>query len=385
MARSNTRAPSGGGTVRHRDDGRWEGRYNYYDEYGNQRRGSVYAQTQKECRQKLASVVAEVDSTGTHRVQSTLTYRQWFDHWIETYSVNWKPNTKKNYRQKAELYILPKIGERSLSELTPIICQRLVNSFTKEHGLNPKTVKNLHTILHSSLKKAVAMKEIPSNPAHGLELPKSASPDLHPLMDADIGKFLKAAEVSEFYDLFVVALFTGMRISELIGLKWDDVSFPERLIRVTHQLQRSEETGEYLTLTPKNGKGRIVPLSPSMISVLKGIRSKQAENQLAAGELWEGDGYVFTNDIGHHYKHATVQHHFKKIARAAGYENLRFHDLRHSCAILALQTGADIKSVSEMLGHYSTAFTMDVYGAVSDEMNEKTRNSMELAFKATLG
>lgn len=385
MGRNNTRSANGSGSIKHRTNGSWEGRFTYYDEYGNPMRCSIYAKTQNECRKKLASAIAEVDSTGTYRPASTMTYRQWFEHWLETYSVNWKPNTKKNYKQKAERYILPKIGSLHLSELTPVMCQRLINSFTKESELNPKTVKNLHTILHSSLKKAVAMKEIQSNPAHGLELPKIEKPELHPLMDDNIGKFLKAAEGSDFYDLFVVAIFTGMRISELIGLKWENVSFPERLIRVTHQLQRSEETGEYLTVTPKNGKGRVVPIAPSIVSVLKGIRSKQSANQLRAGDLWEGEGYVFTDDIGRHYKHPTVQHHFKKIARAAGYEELRFHDLRHSCAILALQTGADIKSVSDMLGHYSTSFTMDVYGAVSDEMKERTRNSMELAFKSTLG
>ena len=382
--RKNNKGASGGGSIKHRDDGRWEGRYTYYDEYGNQKRGSVYAKTQGECRKLLAAKVMEIDRTGTYKEPSSFTYREWFALWAESKSVNWKPNTKYNYCQKAEKYIMPKIGNRKLTEITAVMCQRLINSFTTERKLNPKTVKNLHSILHSSLEGAVKANEIPHNPASGLELPRITKPILHPLMDDDIGILLKAADGSEYYDFIVVAIFTGMRISELIGLKWKDVSFKDRLITVSHQLQRSEDTGEYQSVTPKNGKPRIVPIAQSMVSVFKGIKSKQAERQLLAGELWEGEGYVFTDELGHHYKQSTVQHHFKQIARSAGFDETRFHDLRHSCAILALQTGADIKSVSDMLGHYSTAFTMDVYGDVSESMKEQTRNTMERAFLATV-
>ena len=150
-------------------------------------------------------------------------------HGRESKSVNWKPNTKYNYCQKAEKYIMPKIGNRKLTEITAVMCQRLINSFTTERKLNPKTVKNLHSILHSSLEGAVKANEIPHNPASGLELPRITKPILHPLMDDDIGILLKAADGSEYYDFIVVAIFTGMRISELIGLKWKDVSFKDRL------------------------------------------------------------------------------------------------------------------------------------------------------------
>lgn len=375
---------NGSGSIKHRDDGRWEGRYTYYDDYGNQKRGSVYAKTQGECRKLLAERVLEIDRTGTFKEPSTFTYRSWFALWVESKAVNWKPNTKHNYTQKAEKYIMPKIGNRKLTEITSAMCQRLINSFTTERKLNPKTVKNLHSILHSSLEGAVKAHEISCNPASGLELPRVTKPALHPLMDDDVGSLLRAAEGSEYYDFIVVAIFTGMRISELIGLKWSDVSFKDRIITVSHQLQRSEDTGTYHTITPKNGKTRVVPIAQSMVSVFRGIKSKQAERQLKAGELWEGDGYVFTDELGHHYKQPTVQHHFKKIARAAGFDDTRFHDLRHTCAILALQTGADIKSVSDMLGHYSTAFTMDVYGDVSEKMKEQTRNTMERAYLATV-
>lgn len=383
MERSGTRSTSGSGSLRQRTNGSWEGRYTYYDEYGAPQRGSVYAKTKTECRKKLTSAIAEVDKGGNLERESHITYGEWVSQWIDNYGINWKPNTAVHYRQKADKYIVPRIGSLPLSEITPIVCQRLINSLSKE--MKAKSVKNIHSILHSSLKRAVMARLIKSNPASGLELPRVEKPDIHPLMDDDIKSFLAAAKGSEYYHLFVTAIFTGMRISELVGLTWDDINFEERYISVNHQLQRSDKTGEYITVSTKNRTSRLIPISESMISLLREIKSKQAQRQLIAGEEWVGEGYVFTNDVGMHYAQPTIQHHMKKIARSAGFENLRFHDLRHTCAILAIQTGADIKSISDMLGHFSTAFTMDVYADVSNTMRDQTRQRMEVAFKNTVG
>lgn len=383
MGQNGKRNTNGSGNIKQRANGSWEGRYTYYDEYGVTQRGSVYAKTKTECRKKLTAIIATVDRTGNTARVSRITYSEWVDQWIDSYGINWKPNTSFNYRQKADKYIIPKIGSLPLSEITPIVCQRLINGLSKQ--IKAKSVKNIHSILHSSLKRAVMAGLIRSNPASNLELPRIEKPDIHPLMDDDIRRFLSAAEGSEYYHLFITAIFTGMRISELVGLRWEDINFSERYISVNHQLQRSDKTGEYITLSTKNRTSRLVPISTSMVAVLHEVKSKQAQRQLLAGEEWKGEGYVFTNDIGAHYSQPTIQHHMKKIARAAGFENLRFHDLRHTCAILAIQTGADIKSISDMLGHYSTAFTMDVYADVSNTMREQTRERMELAFKNTIG
>lgn len=384
MARNGTKQANGSGTIKQRANGTWEGRYTYYDDYGRPQRASVYAKTKTECRKKLTAAMSEVDTTGTHAQYERCTYGEWVRQWLDTYSVNWKPNTRRNYEEKFQKHILPKLGHLQLTHITPIMCQRFINDLASTE-LSPKSIKNLHSMIHSSLKRAVRMRLIPNNPCDNIELPHVEKPKLKPLMDSDIKKFLDAAKEDPFYDFYVVAIFTGMRISELIGLKWENVDFTARIITVTHQLQRIEESGKYTEILPKNNKNRIVPLSDSVASVLKSVKSRQAEYQLLAGPEWVGEGYVFTNDLGVHYKQPTVQHHFKKVARKAGFENLRFHDLRHTCAILALQVGADIKSVSDMLGHYSTAFTMDVYGDVSNAMRERTRNSLDKAFKDTVG
>lgn len=133
----------------------------------------------------------------------------------------------------------------------------------------------------------------------------------------------------------------------------------------------------------KNGKERIVAIAPSIVRVLKSQQAQQAEWRLAAGAAWNNPhNLVFTDELGGHLKHKTIHNHFKKIVASIGLESTRFHDLRHSYAVNALQAGDSIKAVQEQLGHYSSAFTMDVYAAVSDTMRRDSQERMETLFKA---
>lgn len=145
--------------------------------------------------------------------------------------------------------------------------------------------------------------------------------------------------------------------------------------------------GSYIFLDEtKNGKDRVVPLAPGVVSVLREQKRQQAEWQLSAGSSWSNPhDLVFTDEMGGHLKHKTVYKHFKAIVNQIGMGETRFHDLRHSCAIMALQSGCSVKAVQEMLGHYSNAFTMDVYGEVSEAMMEDTRTRMEELFDAVSG
>jgi hypothetical protein len=159
-----------------------------------------------------------------------------------------------------------------------------------------------------------------------------------------------------------------MRQSELIGLRWDDVDLENGTILVCRQIQKSRATGKYVHLDEtKNGKQRIAAIAPSVVKILKEQKRQQMEWQLAAGELWQNsERLVFTDEMGRHIRHNTMLCHFKDIVTSIGRPNVRFHDLRHSYAISALQAGDSVKNVQEQLGHYSSAFTMDIYAAVSD-------------------
>ena len=391
MARkSNTRAAQGAGSIRQRPDGRWEGRFTYLDELGQTKRGSVYAATQKQCRQKLTAAVKSVDEGGYKKTQR-YTVAEWMETWITTYCRDLKPSTQDGYRSKMNTWINPALGKVQLSALTNTTIQRFYNQLADgakgRNPLSPKSLKNIHGIFHRALKQAVIAGLIPSNPADFVKLSKVKKAELYPLMDDDVSKFLAAIKGDRFERLFILALFSGMRQSELIGLRWEDVDMEIGTILVCRQIQKSRTSGEYIHIDEtKNGKQRIAAIAPSVVKVLKEQKRQQMEWRLAAGELWENtENLVFTDELGRHIRHNTMLCHFKEIVTSIGRPNVRFHDLRHSYAISALQAGDSIKNVQEQLGHYSSAFTMDVYAAVSDTMRKDSQARMEAVFKAALG
>lgn len=376
----------GSGSIRQRPDGRWEARFTYQDELGQPKRSSVYADTQRECRQKLTAALKAVDE-GSYRKTKRYTVSEWLDEWLTTYCTTLRPMTVIDYKKKAEKYIIPYIGKVQLSALTPIqvqkLCNRLHAGYTGQKPLSPKSVKNIHGILHSCLKQAVLSGIIPQNPASNSKLPKVKKPALKPLMDDSIPAFLNAIKGDPFERVYIVDIFTGMRQSEILGLAWQDVDLESGEITVCRQLQKDREGPGYTFIdTTKNGKSRVVPIAPSVIRVLKEQRRQQMMWQLAAGEAWNNDrNLVFTNELGGHLKHNTVYLHFKKAVTSIGMDATRFHDLRHSCAIMELQAGCSVKAVQEQLGHYSSAFTMDTYAAVSETMKQDTKDRVESFIK----
>lgn len=376
------RNAAGAGSIRQRPDGRWEARFTYVDEFGQKKRGSVYAGTQKEVRQKLTSALKQVDDSTFHK-SKRYTLSQWLDTWIETYCTDLKPMTISGYKSKIESRIKPYLGTVQLNALSNVQLQRYYNRLSsgddKHKPLSAKSVQNIHGILHKALEQAVVANLIASNPSDHIKLPTVKKPPLKPLMDDNVAKFLKAIKGDEYERLFVVDLFSGLRQSEILGLQWRDIDFENGTIHVCRQLQRDYSSKEYIFLDEtKNGKDRIAAVAPYIVGVLREQRTQQNIWKLAAGEAWSNPhDLVFTDHLGGHLKHHTVYGHFKKIVEGIGVPETRFHDLRHSYAVNALQNGDTPKDVSEQLGHYSTAFTMDTYGSVSDTMRKASQDRME--------
>lgn len=385
MARkSNTRAAQGAGSIRQRPDGRWEARFTYTDELGQKKRGSVYADTQKECRQKLTAAIKAVDEGSFRKVQR-YTVAQWLDEWLATYCQDLKPLTISGYKSKIESRIKPAIGGVQLTALNNIQIQKYYNSLQiGERPLSAKSIQNVHGILHKALDQAIAAGILSVNPADHVKLPKIKKPDLKPIMDDNVSRFLEAIKGDPFERFFIVALFSGLRQSELIGLQWDDVDLKNGTITVHRQIQKAHDQAGYIFLEEtKNGKQRTAAIAPSIVKVLKVQQIRQTEQRLAAGHLWNNErNLVFTDALGEHLKHRTVNNHFKAIVSSLGLDATRFHDLRHSYAVNALQAGDSVKAVQEQLGHYSSAFTMDTYAAVSETMRKASQDRMEALIKS---
>lgn len=378
----------GGGTIRQRPDGRWEARFTVGRDpgTGKQIQRSVYGSTQREVRQKLAQVVAEIDK-GTYTAPQRITLGQWLDIWQREYLGGVKPRTADSYKAVIRTHILPALGAIRLEALTAPAVQSFYNSLSRPQGdhpcLSPKTVKNVHGVLHKALQQAVKVGYLRFNPADACELPRIERKELKPLDDAAISAFLRAVKGHRFEVLYTVTLFTGMREGEALGLTWDCVDFDRGTIAISKQLQKERGgSGAYHLVSPKNGKGRTITPAATVMDLLLQHRAAQLRKQLRAGPLWEGSGLVFTDDLGHHLSTQTVYLHFKKLAAEIGRPDARFHDLRHSYAVAAIKSGDDIKTVQGNLGHATAAFTLDVYGHVTDQMQQASAARMDAFIKA---
>jgi integrase len=307
-----------------------------------------------------------------------LTVGAWLDIWLAEYNKAVKERTLLVYKGHADYRIKPAIGAKKLSALRPHDIQTFLNQQGEETGgkkaLSPKSVKDVHGVLHKALAQAVLNGYITSNPADFCELPRIQKKEMKPLDSAQITGFLDAIKGHQFETLYTVALFTGLRQGEILGLTWDCLN--GEALFVYRQLQLIK--GAYKLVPLKNDKMRSITLPPAVIKAFKEQKREQAKKRLKAGEAWSNaENYIFTNELGEHLARQTVYKSFKRIVGDLGIPAARFHDLRHSYAVAAIQSGDDIKTVQENLGHATASFTLDVYGHVTNQMKRESAARME--------
>ena len=403
------RSASGAGTIRKKTVVRnnkkyeyWEARYTagYDPGTGKQIQRSITGKTQKEVSQKLKAATVAIDN-GTYIAPNKQTLIDWLDTWLTTYCGNIKPRTMEIYKTDIRVHIKPALGALRLETLSAPVIQDFYNKLTREgreirskdaNGkivlgkgpLSPKTIKNIHGVLHKALQQAVLIGALRFNPTDACTLPRDVKSELTPLDDEEISAFLTAIKNHPHEVLLTIALFTGMREGEILGLMWDCVDFKAGTITVNKQLQRYREPGGgvYRLSVPKNSKGRIIAPAASVMALLRQHKAAQAEQRLFAGDAWEDGGFVFTDPLGHHLTNSIVYRAFKQVAASIGRPDARFHDLRHSYAVAAIHSGDDIKTVQENLGHATASFTLDVYGHVTKQMKQASSNRMEAYIKS---
>lgn len=395
--KSNTRSAAGTGTIRKKTVTRngkqytyWEGRYTagFDPGTGKQNQRSVTGKTQKEVAQKLKAITASIDA-GTYTTPSKMTVGEWLDIWARDYLGSVKPFTVVSYKGHIRNHIKPALGAIKLETLNAHMIQNFYNSLGgadgDASGLSPKTIKNIHGIFHKALQQAVAVGYLRFNPADACTLPRIVKKEIAPLNEEQSKAFLRAIKGHRFEALYTITLFTGMREGEALGLCWNCVDFDKGTILIEKQLQREKKPGGQYVFAPlKNDKSRRITPAPWVMQLLKSHRAAQAEQQLKAGPLWEESDFVFTNEVGHHLAIHTIYKDFKKIVASIGCPDVRFHDLRHSYAVAAIRSGDDIKTVQGNLGHATAAFTLDVYGHVTDQMKQESAQRMENYIKDVL-
>ena len=296
---------------------------------GKQIQRSITDKSKKVVAQKLKAAMAAIDA-GTYKAPCKMTVAQWLDIWVAEYLNSVKPLTKHNYNKQVQKHFKPALGAVRLDALDTHTIQRFYNSLSAS-GLSPKTVKNLHGILHCALQQAIACDYLSRNPADACKLPKVTNPEIKPLEPVEIARLLKEAEQDDYCNLFIVAMFTGMRQGELLGLAWECVDFQTGIITVKQQLQCKD--GNYFLETPKSGKNRTILPAPIVIDALRNQLERQQKEREQAGKMWDNQfNLVFTDALGKYLVRRTVVKHFKKISGCAGIsDDARFQIGRASC------------------------------------------------------
>lgn len=395
---------NGDGNIRKRSDGTWEARYCAGNNPGTGKpiRKSIYGKTQKEVREKLTKAIAELDS-GIYIDPSKIKLGEWLDTWLNEYCGDKKYLTVKHYRAQVNTHIKPGLGAVKLQKLSAPMIQAFYNELgvsghkverkDKKTGkvtvttepLATKSIRNIHGILTKALHTAVDVDYIKINPADRVTLPRVDKKEINPLDDEQLSDFYKEAGNDEYCYLLRILPFTGLRESEATGLTWDCVDFDKGTITINKQLiKRPAADGGFTLATTKNSKIRVVRPADMVMQLLKARQYQQIEQRLKAGELWQGwqnenerkSALVFTTLTGSNLSPQTVYNHTKKILERIGAGDRCVHDLRHTYAVISLQNGDDIKTVQGNLGHATAAFTLDVYGHVSETMKKNSSDRM---------
>ncbi len=371
---------NGAGTVypRKNTDGKIVGyRGSYFAPDGKRR--YVSAKRKSDAERSLRDAMTDADrglvfDASNQRVSGYMT------RWLEDFAkANLAPRTYHNYKLQIREHIIPAFGMMKLSKLDTPNIQALYTAKLKD-GLKPSSVRYIHAVLHCALQKAVELRLIPRNPAASARPPKIRQEEITPLDAEQARMILEAAKGDRFECLYILSLMCGLRMGEALGLKWTDIDFEAGTLRVHRQIQRIREGGGLVFSEPKNASRRTIDLPQRAVEALKSHRKRQAEEQLKAGEKWQDNGLVFASRKGTPLDAQNiVNRYFKPLLRRTGLPEIRWHDLRHTCATLLLSRGTHPKMVQHLMGHASIQLTLDRYSHWIPSMGRATAEGMDEA------
>lgn len=366
---------NGEGTIRQRPNGMWEARIALDDG----QRKSFYGKTRQEVASKLASATRDRDRGMPVATDERQTVATFVTGWLERAKTAVRPRTARRYKELLTIHALPAFGKVTLTKLTPLQVESLYTRKLAE-GLAPATVRQLHVILHHALEDALRKGLVQRNVCDLVTAPRVPRHEIRPLTPEEADRLLAVVKDERLEALYVLALTTGMRQGELLGLRWRDVDLDDGVLAVRTTLQK--HTDGYKLTEPKTDRGRRqVPLLPEAVAALRTHRAHQLEERLAAGAAWEKSwDLVFCTEVGGPLNGISVlRYGFYPLLKRAGIAQVRFHDLRHTAATLLLREGVHPKIVAELLGHSAISITLDTYSHVAPDMARHATEAMRRA------
>ena len=331
--------------------------------------------TKRDAEKKMSEVLHELD-TGVYVEPSKLTLADYLERWLKDYaSIAVRPRTLAGYRQKLT-HVTMHLGSVSLSELRPDHLQGLYRKLLENGrvdglgGLSPRSVMAVHRVVYKALRDGVKWGLLVRNPAETVDPPRPVAKEMKTLDASGVARLFTEAQGTPYYSIIHLAVYTGLRRSELLALRWRDIDFASATLSVTRGMHVLKG-GKVVYHEPKSGRSRRqVALSPNSVLSLRVHRERVEADAEVLGVTVTEDSLIFAHPDGRPMLPDTLSHAFIKIRRRAGLAGVRLHDLRHTSASLMLKANIHPKVVQERLGHSSIAITLDLYSHVAPGMQE---------------
>ncbi|MGW1012723.1 tyrosine-type recombinase/integrase [Streptomyces termitum] len=378
---------NGEGTIYQRKDGRWEAAGYVLAANGTRKRVRVYGSTRREAADKLVEKIAD-SNRGLPVATADSTVGDYLTYWLDSVAVHrLRENTHTRYAACVRLHIIPGLGTKKVARLTAkdvrtfldrlrTTCQCCAQGLDTERTrccaigeccqkrLTALTVTYVHSVLKSALEHAVREDELPRNVARNVKTTTHQPRRFRPLTAAEARQLLDAARTDRLNALYELALRTGLRKGELLGLRWEDLDLATGTASIRRSLQRTRTGGLTHLPTKTLASERRIALPTECIRSLKEHRRQQDKEREIAGSAWRDSGLVFTTPTGRPLDPANLTRRFRSFLSRAGLRRIRFHDLRHSTATLLLEQGVDLVVIKELLGHAHIGVTAGVYAHV---------------------
>lgn len=383
------------GTIYKRPDGKWCAQITIgRAENGKIKRQSLYGKTRQEVAEKLSKAQNGL-RTGTLVEPHRVDLGRWLDIWLIDYKKNTvKPSTFERYESIIRNNLKPDLGSIPLKDLQPEHIQRVYNSKLKGNSkgvkaLTPATIHRIHNVLHSALEQALKNNLINRNISNAVTLPRETKKEITVLSIEEQKKFLLTLDDERLKCAFIVEIASGVRLGELLALRWADVDLNENTISIKHSIRRTKNFDDSIDTstslmfsTPKTKAGiRIIPLPPSAIEELKEHKKRQNEEKMANRIIYEDNDLVFCSELGRLIDPRHFTKIFYRIIKKAGLNHFNFHVFRHTYATRLLEVNEHPKVVQELLGHSDITLTLNTYSHVMPDIKKSAAEKIDFLFQ----
>lgn len=387
---------NGEGSIYQRKDKKWVAQMTVGRDptTGKPKKRYFYGKTRNEVATKLNEAINKCNK-GILCEPSKLTLAEWLDTWLLEYKkTNLRETTLSSYDYLINTHIKPVIGGILIKDLRPVHLQQFYNEkFQKgridgKGGLSSRTVRYIHIVIHEALEQARKNNIVPTNVSEATNLPKKQSKEMRVLTYEEQMQFLDSLEDDRLSFAFILALATGIRIGELLALKWENVDLDNKIIKIKLSLSRVKNFDENINTKtklifkePKTKAGkRDIPIPDSVIKEFRKHKKRQNEEKLIAGQIYEDNDLVIATELGKPIDQRNLTRKFKSICKRADLQDVNFHALRHTYATRLLEANEHPKVVQEILGHSSISVTLDTYSHVMPEVKKAAASKINNLF-----